>query len=504
MENKLSFDENKYEIKSCEMGGRRIRCRAFEGIDYCRMPADPIQKMNIFVPEDYYEGRTINGYDIHTAPIFMPNTVGGYMPGAADAPGYDHKGRINAVFQALEHGYVVACAGIRGRSSGRGGKEFFEGGTLNASSVDTGRNTGKAPALIVDMKAAVRYLRFNKEVIPGNTDRIITSGTSAGGALSALAGASGNSSDFEPYLREIGAAEALDDIFAANCYCPIHNLEHADMAYEWQFNGCRDYYHTRHVITDGGLSSSVEKGVMNDAQVETSKELCGLFPDYLNSLGLKDPSGDELVLDGTGKGSFFDYLVTLLKEAVGHELKAEKSGARLAAMGERACPVSEAAFLKIENGSVVSFDWDLYIKTITRMKAAPAFDALDLKSPENHEFGDSDLPLTGTCGADGAKCDRKHFTEYSYGHSTADGTLADAHLVRMLNPLNYIGGAGTAEHWRIRHGMFDRDTSLAIPVILATYLENKGFDVDFELPWGLPHSGDYDLDELFEWIDGIV
>ena len=34
-------------------------------------------------------------------------------------------------------------------------------------------------------------------------------------------------------------------------------------------------------------------------------------------------------------------------------------------------------------------------------------------------------------------------------------------------------------------------------------LKNKGYDVDFALPWGLPHSGDYDMEELFGWIDGI-
>lgn len=45
----------------------------------------------------------------------------------------------------------------------------------------------------------------------------------AGGALSAIAGASGNSKDYEPYLEAIGAAKERDDIFAASCYCPIHN-----------------------------------------------------------------------------------------------------------------------------------------------------------------------------------------------------------------------------------------------------------------------------------------
>lgn len=43
--------------------------------------------MNLFVPESYYEGTSINGYDLLSAPVFMPNTVGGYMPGPADEPG---------------------------------------------------------------------------------------------------------------------------------------------------------------------------------------------------------------------------------------------------------------------------------------------------------------------------------------------------------------------------------------------------------------------------------
>jgi hypothetical protein len=74
-----------------------------------------------------------------------------------------------------------------------------------------------------------------------------------------------------------------------------------------------------------------------------------------------------------------------------------------------------------------------------------------------------------------------------------------------MNPTRFINdpAADTAKHWRIRHGAFDRDTSLAIPVILATLLQNSGYDVDFRLPWGLPHSGDYDLDELFDWIDSL-
>ncbi len=32
----------------------------------------------------------------------------------------------------------------------------------------------------------------------------------------------------------------------------------------------------------------------------------------------------------------------------------------------------------------------------------------------------------------------------------------------------------------------------------------KALTIDFSLPWDKPHSGDYDLDELFSWIDEIT
>ena len=212
------FPAAQFRTLSFEMDGSAFVCRAWEGLSYCRSPADSIQQMHVYAPECYFQGKSLNGYTAQTAPVFMPNLVGGYMPGPAARPNAQD-GKPNTVLAALMHGYVVACAGIRGRSSVK----------------------GEAPALIVDLKAAIRYLRHNKELVPGNTDRIITSGTSAGGALSALAGASGNAPAYEPYLSAIGAADERDDVFAANCYCPIIHLENADPAYEWQFGRERFY-----------------------------------------------------------------------------------------------------------------------------------------------------------------------------------------------------------------------------------------------------------------------
>ena len=61
-----------------------------------------------------------------------------------------------------------------------------------------------------------------------------------------------------------------------------------------------------------------------------------------------------------------------------------------------------------------------------------------------------------------------------------------------------------APHWYIRHGARDRDTAFPIPVNFATKLQNTGRDVNFLLAWNRPHSGDYALDELFQWLQGIL
>ena len=99
----LRFDPEKYQIKKLQIENETIEYRQYRDILYCANPLDDIQKMNLFVPEDYYEGRTINGYDLHSAPILLPNTVGGYMPGPCDEPGMNIRvGKPNYIFQALK------------------------------------------------------------------------------------------------------------------------------------------------------------------------------------------------------------------------------------------------------------------------------------------------------------------------------------------------------------------------------------------------------------------
>ena len=259
----LVFDANNFTEESVVVGTETIYFRAYRGIVYVTNPAQIVfpantvyQKLNVYVPMEI----SLEDYKTHGGTIFFPNTIGGYNPGLPAEP------TRNEVKTALAKGYVVVAPGARGRTN------YDEAGIFN----------GKAPAVIVDLKAAVRYLRFNDKIMPGDAEKIISSGTSAGGAVSALLGATGNSKDYEPYLKAIGAAKEMDHIFATNAYCPITNLDNADTAYEWQFYGLNDYYFL------GG-------GTMTGDQLIVSKKLKDMFPAYLNSLKLYDykPRNDK-------------------------------------------------------------------------------------------------------------------------------------------------------------------------------------------------------------------
>jgi len=460
----LQFDGTKFNLKTVQFGRQTLTYYAAMAITYVAHPVDPIQRLNIFVPVAYFEGGTVNGYQRDTAPIFMPNTVGSYLPGPADAPGNDQwPTNQRTIIAALHQGYVVVSAGVRGRTQ-----------------VDaTGSNIGKAPAFIVDMKAAIRYVKANAACIPGDVKRIIVNGTSAGGALAAIIGVAGNAAYFDPMLRELGAASASDEVFAVSAYCPVHNLEHADMAYEWQFNGVTDWYRQKVVMKNRQRRFVPIQGTLTPAQQQLSGTLKADFSRYVNGLKLTDATGEALTLDAQGHGSFRELVRTYLMQAGQTAV-------------DQGTDVHKYAGFTVVAGQVTALDLTAFFESLTRMKAVPAFDDLGLKTPENSLFGD-------------ATTTAKHFTARAQQASTVPAELAPTEVIKAIDPVTYLTEArsthAVAKYWRLRQGTADRDTSFAIPVILATLLQQRGYSVDFALPWDRPHGGDYDLDQLFSWID---
>ena len=475
----LTFDVNNYESMSGTVDNKEIKYRAFEYIPYVSNPIDIDQQyMNIYIPEEYFNNGTVNGYNTQTAPIFMPNNVGGYMPSQPMAPKVENN-KPNSALYALSRGYVVASPATRGRTNKASDGNFI----------------GKAPAVIVDLQAATAYLHANDATMPGNAKRIITNGTSAGGAVSLLQGATGNTSDYQPYLQALGAATASTDVYASSAYAPITNLDAADMAYEWSYNGITSF--NKVTMGQGELPQanvgsapapiqrSVQRVNLTNDDVAYSDLLKSHFPDYVNNLQLRDRTGVVLKLDKKGNGTFKQYVKSFIIDAAN---KAKSNGTDL----------SRYSFLVLDKntGMVKDIDWDAYNNFTSRSKAPGAFDSRSNDSGENSLFGTS-------------TSDTNHFTITAALHDTTpnnDVYVENAKIVTMMNPMNYLGSpsATNAKYYRIRYGTADSNTSVAIPLIVGTRAQNLGYSVDMATPFGVDHSGDYDLQNLFNWMDSIV
>ncbi|MDC5467827.1 hypothetical protein NRA45_01090 [Acinetobacter baumannii] len=403
---------------------------------------------------------------------------------------------------ALKAGYIVVDVGTRGR-----GIRSYDGTWA-----------GKAPAVIVDAKAAIRYLSLNDTLLPGSAEKIIITGTSGGGGLISTVAASGNSPDYLSYLAEIGAAgvhgsgtsltsTVKDNVFAVVAYCPINNLANADLGYEWQYNASRNDSNTG---TLNGVSYSA------GPQLTASKEIAEKFPMYLQTLNLKLPNGQQLTAEN---------MPDQIKEQIKFEIERQLAkGTPVPNFGEnfvssKATLVND--WLKHDGSKVTEIDYQKFLNYVAAnqaLKTVVAFDAVGVNgntaiSGETNLFGDS-------------QNEYNNFTQWSWDHNskTADGSGQDdtglswenylnsnsstANLLKdqlkMVNPIAYLNTTtDTAPYWYIRHGMLDRDTSFAMQMILYYAVTNdpKVKDTNFKLPYLTGHAGNYDVQEAFKWIN---
>jgi hypothetical protein len=488
----LDFDAKAYKTLTTTVttadGEKQITYRFWTPIPYVANPINTdYQSLIVSVPVEI-DGKTV---DASNAPILLANSVGGYFPasvkGASEvggakmemggmngaerpqggpssgpdgvgAPGGDANAMVGAGGQqvslqklALAAGYVVVEPGVRGR-------------TLTDSA---GKYFGTAPAAIVDLKAAVRYIRHHKGKLPGNVDHIISTGVSAGGALSSLLGASGDSPLYDPYLKELGAADASDAIFAVGAWCPITDLEHADMAYEWNWGALKPQ--------SGKLDSDV------------SAELKEKFPAYQKSLNLQGLGGfGPLTAD-----AYSDYLLTFYLQPSATRYLAALPAAK------RKTYLSDNSWITWSGGKA-TFTYAEYLAHVaTRKKLAPAFDAFDLSAGENNEFG---LDTTKA----------RHFTLYSLREASGSRSKElDADLpekINLMNPMYFLGkkNAGRSTYWWIRLGTKDTDTSLTVSGNLAAAAAGLGDEVSHLMYWDAGHGANQDPDDFIRWIAKIT
>ncbi|WP_280309319.1 subtype B tannase [Nocardia abscessus] len=449
----LAFDQDAFTTEKKTVAtfdcDKEVTYLRYTEVVYVAKPVDKAyQSLNVSVPVEI-DGRSV---DASKAPILLSNFVAGYLSSSVTNGEPDDGGdRTRNQDLALAAGYVVVDSGARGRDL----------------VTPDGMYYGVAPAAIVDLKAAVRYLRHNSGRVPGNTDRIVVTGVSAGGALSALLAVSGDSRMYDRYLAELGAADASDAVFAAAPYCPITDLEHADMAYEWNWGA--------NPSRSGALDAVA------------SRDLSAAFTDYQASLELQGRNGFGRLT----AANYGDYLVrTYLEPAATEYLTALPDA-------DRSSYLAANTWITWA-GDRAEFTWPNFLAHVgERKKGVPAFDAFDLSSGENNEFG-------------GGTVKARHFTLFSLRHATGDpGAQLDSDLpekISMMNPMFFLRqrNPARAKHWWIRVGTKDTDTSLTIVGNLAASLENLGAEVDAAMYWDAGHGSNEDAADFIAWIGRVT
>jgi acetyl esterase/lipase len=511
--NPLAFDPGAYTTLTVTVDGQPLTVRAYSELCYVANPVAAAaqqpgfggtitiantrcgyQSMNVFVPE---------GANQRT-PIYFAVNNAGWMASyirASIAEGRAYNSATSNVGAALKAGYVFVDVASRSR------------GLVGAD----GSAPGKAPAAAVDAKAAVRYLRLNDRAMPGSAERIVVNGTSGGGALAAILGASGNSREYYPYLAQIGAAgisrghsTLRDDVFAVNAYCPITDLGNADLSYEWLFNvlGTR---------TDTNQNPTPA----------TAAEIAARFGAYEASLGLRDGHSRltaATMLD-TIRREVIRSAETYLRANPANTIPALGENFVIQGGGPPGTPPTTRTYVNdwidVDNAAdrVRSVDMKHYldfVATQQALKPAPAFDQVGvngLMGGETNLFGATNQPYV-------------NFTQYSWDHNSVAGDgsgLDDTGLTwaryirkpstivddqaRLIDPMAFIGtDADTAPNWYVRHGTRDRDTSFIVSINLDRALEadRQVDDVDYRLAWNQPHGGNYDVPEAMAWIGEVV
>ena len=488
------------------------------GVVYVANPASlDYETLGIYVPGAYLEASD-NGDGTYTASVKSDAQVGQFTAATApyilpvNTPGYNASQAptwlADGIASYTQAGMIYLQPGIRGRDN-----------TIDSQGQEV---VGGAPWGVTDLKAAIRYVRYNKDVLPGDTDKIVSFGHSGGGAQSAILGASGDSTLYNPYLEALGAAmkdkegnPISDAPYGTMTWSPITSLDYADAAYEWNLGQFAD-------------SNTRAEGTFTQA---LSQDLAKEYANYINQLGLKH-EGQALTLTESSEGiytqgSYATYLEGVVNQSLNNFL-ADTSfpytsdGAGPGGSTESVTYETAQAYIDSLNAETQWVTYDAaanrakissladfakYVKTAS--KSVPAFDALDRSLAENAVFGVADANelhfdqlVARLLKNNQAKYESltdwnsQYVTDFESDLAKTDSlgkTIAERQ--DLYNPMFYLTSAYSgfqtskpAPHWRIRSGLSQGDTALTVETNLALALENQANgavkSVDFATVWG--------------------
>ena len=538
----ILYSEQKLELNSLEFENTNWGYNPTDGVYYkiglvyCENPVNTeYESLALYVPKEYLtctesEGKyncKINSsgkkgsYTAKNAPMVMPVNTPGYS--AMKAPtSYDYR----TVSEFLQKGIIYIYAGCRGK-------------------YDEQTNfTSGAPWGVTDLKAAVRYIRYNKDLIPGDSNKIYTFGMSGGGAQSCLMGATGNSPLYQNYLTEIGAKmedkngkEIKDNVKGSQCWCPITNLDTADAAYEWNMG---QYY-----FEGTRANDTFTKSLSDDLAEEYAK--------YVNDIKLKDPKGNVLTLTNTNEGSYYDYLKLVIEESLNNFFEDTTfpytpDGGRPFNQPPGPNPEPSKTYNTTEeyiNDKNSDYEW-LYYDNFTKKatiksvgdfvkhcklakKDVAAFDDLNRNQAENQVFGTDInekvkhfdktvyklLSNNNETYANKSGWNENYITDYLNDLDDVDllGVNITTRL-NMYNPMYYLidyyegyKTSDVADYFRINTGLFQPDTGNVVEMNLYLALKSLGKNVEFTTVWEKQHveaerKGDANTN-FISWIEQI-
>ncbi|HET9168830.1 MAG TPA: hypothetical protein VFN97_05310, partial [Actinospica sp.] len=484
--------------------------------------ATDYENLSIYVPGAYFTATknsdgatytakvnpkgTVGKYTARTAPFVIPVNTPGY---AAQAPAASYS--YSSVSAYLAAGQIYVWPGVRGRDS------------------STSSRNDAAPWGVTDLKASVRFLRYNKDSLPGSTNSVYLFGMSGGGAQDTVAGASGDSPLYTPYLRAIGAAmqdakgrplsDAVDGVMA---WCPITSLHEANLSYEWNMG---QFFST-------GTRAS---GTWTAAY---SADLAKAWPAYVNKLGLRDQHGKRLELTESSSGtylsgSYYDYVMQVITTSLNDFLsdttfpytvttQGGPPGSGQSGSSTTYETVADYFTALNSSGTWATYDSSTNTATISSLegfivsqksasKPVGAFDGYSRGQTENNVFAmgldkpSHFAPLT----RDVIKTNQTTYATYSdwessYGYAEYDSDFAQkdgvgkdiAWRVDAYNPLYFISPAfegyrhsQVAPNWRIRTGIAQTDTANTTEINVMLALENYGVkSMDFATVWAEGHT----------------
>ena len=517
-----------YELKKASQSYLSVDCYELEKVLYTNKVYIPeYQYMNIWVPSPYIKEDgsldrdvVVNGYTASTAPVIFRNNCTGWNSSSPENAMENSIG-IN---DYMRLGYIFVACGARSRNA-----------------VKNGINYGKAPMPLVDLKMGLRFLRQNKDSLPGNMDRIISIGGSGAGQMSLALSVTGDMPDYYPYLYAYGASgisktedgkyvsSISDSVYACQAYYPITDINNYDSAYAWMRAG------------------SPEKGVsmrfpiqaditFTPFQLRLQQDLAKAYVDYINSLGLKDADGNTLRLESLRSGSYYAAILGNMSKALNAYLSNLDAPEDYASKLLQTNAPGKSWVVRLSSGKLKVTSLDGFILNsgnqgkpetlgtlFLRNKDIPGVDTLSLYS-ENNAFGFSNEEAVHF-SASVEKVIEDNYEEYLklmtdeekeetslWVNEVKDNRFLE-YQAYLVNPLAILlalkaGKQETnpAKHWRIRSGTADEHASFSLAYNVALALALNGFDVDYSLVWAMIHGGEEEgtsTGTFIEWVESL-